>query len=137
MLVLDVSMTFLPIAGRGLFQKGRGRLVRRLRQARRLLPPQTSTDAAAPFHDCSGHAPSPNPTYQFQPIQLSAQSVKGVYRLKLDKGKEEMKAVIRARRMLSLIIMQSVLEHDGDATEEYLRYDIHHGRARNRVPERP
>ena len=58
--------------------------------------------------------------YQFRPVELSAQSVKEVYKARLDKVKDEMRTVIRARRMLSL--MQSVLEHDGDATEEYLRY---------------
>ena len=72
-------------------------------------PPRRSTTAP----------PSPNPAYQFQPIQLSAQRVKEVYALKLNQAPEEMRAAIRAKRMLSL--MQSVLEHDGDATAEYLR----------------
>ena len=72
-------------------------------------PPRRSTTAP----------PSPNPAYQFQPIQLSAQRVKEVYALKLNQAPEEMRAAIRAKRMLSL--MQSVLEHDGDATAEYAR----------------
>ena len=87
---------------------GNKRTAYRRRQAP--TPPRRSTTAP----------PSPNPTYQFQPVELSAQSVKEVYRARLDKAKDEMRTVIRARRMLSL--MQSVLEHDGDATEEYLRY---------------
>ena len=72
-------------------------------------PPRRSTTAP----------PSPNPTYQFQPIQLSAQNVKEVYKLKLNQAPEEMKAAIRAERTLSL--MQSVLAHDRGATAEYLR----------------
>ena len=46
--------------------------------------------------------------------------MKEVYALKLNQAPEEMRAAIRAKRMLSLV--QSVLEHDGDANKEYLRY---------------
>ena len=72
-------------------------------------PPRRSTTAP----------PSPNPAYQFQPIQLSAQRVKEVYALKLNQAPEEMRAAIRAERTLSL--MQSVLAHDRGATAEYAR----------------
>ena len=75
--------------------------------------------APTPSRRATTAPPSPNPTYQFQPIQLSAQNVKEVYKLKLNQAPEEMEAAIRAERTLSL--MQSVLAHDRDATAEYLR----------------
>ena len=58
MLVLDVLMTFLPMAGAYFKRAEAGATtttsteIKNGQQARR-LPPQTSTDAAAPFHDCS------------------------------------------------------------------------------------
>ena len=58
MLIFDASVIHLPLAG-AYFRRAEGGTttttsteIRNGQQARR-LPPQTSTDAAAPFHDCS------------------------------------------------------------------------------------
>ena len=61
MLVFDKSLTYLPLAG-AYFKTAEGGTttttpneIKNGQQARR-LPPQISTDAAAPFHDCSAES---------------------------------------------------------------------------------
>ena len=72
-------------------------------------PPRRSTTAP----------PSPNPTYQFQPILLSPQNVMEIYATRLNQAPADLETAIRTTRMLGL--MQSVAAHDRESTEEYVR----------------